>query len=88
MLTVAEQYKIDQKVINQAKYYLRSRQIPATFIQREGEIAQVILKTLIELHCDLVFMGGYSKPPVIDVVLISPLDQIFRKSQVPVLKCR
>ncbi len=88
VLTVAEPGKIDPKIINHARYYLRSRQMPATFIQKKGSIAEVVLETQATRQCDLIFMGGYSKPPVIDVVLGSPLDQVLRESPVPVLICR
>lgn len=88
VLTVAEPGKLDPKFINHARYYLRSRRIPATFIQKKGHIAKVILETQREQNCNLIFMGGYSKPPMIDVVLGSPLDQVLRESLVPVLICR
>ena len=88
VLTVAEPGKINPKVINHARYYLRSRQIPAIFIQKKGRVADCILETQADQHCDLIFMGVYSKPPVIDVVLKSPLDQVLRDSPVPVLVCR
>ncbi len=88
VLTVAEPGKIKPKIINHARYYLRSRRIPATFIQKKGRIAEVILETRTEQECNFIFMGGYSKPPVIDVVLGSPLDQVLRESPAPVLICR
>jgi len=88
VLIVAEPAKINPKKINHARYYLRSRQIPATYIQKKGQIAEVILEVQAEQKCNLIFMGGYSKPPVIDVVFGSPLDQVLRESPVPVLICR
>jgi nucleotide-binding universal stress UspA family protein len=88
VLTVAEPGKIKPKIINHARYYLRSRGIPATFIQKEGPIAETILATQAEQQCNFIFMGGYSKPPVIDMVLGSPLDQVLRETPVPVLVCR
>ncbi len=88
VLSVAEPGKLDPKIINHARYYLRSRGVSATFIQQQGRIAEVILDTKAEHECNLIFMGGYSKPPLIDVVLGSPLDQVLRESPVPVLICR
>lgn len=88
ILTVAEPGHINSQIINRARNYLRSRQIPATFIQEKGEIANVILKTTVENQCNLLVMGGYSKPPVIEMVLGSPLDQVLRESSIPVLICR
>jgi nucleotide-binding universal stress UspA family protein len=88
VLTVNEPGKIKPKIINHARYYLRSRRIPATFIQKKGRISETILETREEQECNFIFMGGYSKPPVIDVVLGSPLDKVLRESPVPVLICR
>ncbi|MFC1997845.1 universal stress protein [Chloroflexota bacterium] len=88
VLTVTETGRINPKIINYARSYLRSRQISAIFIQEKGHIAHAILKTAREQQCNLIFMGGYSKPPVIDIVLGSPLDEVLRESPVPVLICR
>jgi len=57
-------------------------------IQRKGQIAEVILEIQAEQQCNLYFMSGCNKPPVIDVVFGSSLDQVFRESSVPVLICR
>ncbi len=88
VLIVAEPAKINPKIIKHARYYLRSRQIPATFIQKKGHISAIILEVQAEQQCNLIFMGGYSKPPVIDIVFSSPLDQVLKESPVPVLICR
>jgi len=48
VLIVAEPEKINPKKINHARYYLRSRQIPATYIQKKGQIAEVILEVQAE----------------------------------------
>ena len=56
--------------------------------QRRMKDFEVILEVQAEKQCNLIFMGGYSKPPVIDVVFGSPLDQVLRESPVPVLICR
>jgi nucleotide-binding universal stress UspA family protein len=88
VLTVAELNKVKPKILNQAQYYLRSQQISATFIQKDGPIAETILNVAATHQIDLLFMGGYSRPPVIEVVLGSPLDQVLYAAQIPVLICR
>ncbi len=88
VVTVAEPNRRTQKIIQQARVYLRSLQIPATFIQEKGCISEVIINTAQREKCDLIFMGGYSKPPLVEVVLGSPLDEVLRQSPVPVLICR
>jgi len=88
VLTVAEPSKVNRKIINRARNYLLTRNINAEFIQREGLVSKAILDTAAEKECDLIFIGGYSKPPVIEIVLGSPLDQVLRDSSIPVLICR
>ncbi|HBY09437.1 MAG TPA: universal stress protein UspA [Chloroflexi bacterium] len=88
VLTVAEPGRIKPKTVNYARFYLRERQIPATLIEKRGRIADAILESVAENECNLIFMGAYSKPPVLEMVLGSPLDQVLRESPVPVLICR
>jgi nucleotide-binding universal stress UspA family protein/uncharacterized ParB-like nuclease family protein len=88
VLTVLETNKVNLRMINQARYYLRSRQIPATFIQKRGAIAETILQVSVDHQIDLIVMGGYSRNPVMEMVLGSPLDQVLFASRIPVLICR
>jgi len=88
VLTVSEPRKVNPKIINHARYYLRSQNIPAKFLQKKGPIAKAVLETATENQIDLLFMGGYSRSPVMEVVLGSPLDQVLYSAQIPVLVCR
>jgi nucleotide-binding universal stress UspA family protein len=88
VLTVAEPNKVDPKIITHARYYLRSHGIKTTFVQEKGNIADTILETAKNNDIDLIFMGGYSRSPLIEVVLGSSLNAVLAKSHIPVLICR
>jgi nucleotide-binding universal stress UspA family protein len=88
VLTVSEPDKVDPAVISHARYYLRSHGIQTTFVQEDGDIAEIILETATKHHIDIIFMGGYSRSPLVEVVLGSSLDAVLAKSTIPVLICR
>jgi nucleotide-binding universal stress UspA family protein len=88
VLTVAEPEKVKPNIINHARYYLRSHGIKTTFIQEKGDIASTILATAHHHQADMIFMGGYSRPPIMEMVFGSSLDAVLAESQIPVLICR
>jgi nucleotide-binding universal stress UspA family protein len=88
VLTVVENENKRSWQRDRAKYYLKTQNIPATFIQREGDVAEAILNIVDEEKIDLILMGGYSRKPVAEVILGSSLDEVLRTTQKPVLICR
>ncbi len=74
--------------VARAKYYLKTQEIEATYIKKEGNVAQGILDTAKEEDIDLILMGGYSRKPVAEVLLGGSLDEVLRKTRKPVLICR
>jgi nucleotide-binding universal stress UspA family protein len=88
VLTVAEPNKVNPKIISHARYYLRSHGIKTTFLQKDGDIAEIILDTVRSNNIDIAFMGGYSRSPIMEVVLGSSLNAVLAKSPIPVLICR
>lgn len=71
-----------------AKNYLEGQEIAANYIQKEGNVPAMILKSVAENDIDLILMGGYSRPPVAEMLLGSALDEVLRKTHKPVLICR
>jgi len=88
VLTVAESEKVNPKIIKRAQYYLQSQGVRTTFIQARGEVASTILATAKNNQVDMIFMGGYNQPPIMEVVFGSSLDAVLAESQLPVLICR
>ena len=74
--------------IARAKYYLKTQGLEASYIKKEGDVAESILETAQDEDIDLILMGGYSRKPVAEVILGSALDEVLRKTRKPVLICR
>lgn len=72
-----------------AQQYLDDHGIGATYILSDpGDRSEIILDTAYKNQCDFILMGGYKASPVIEVVLGSLVDEVLRKSQIPLLICR
>ncbi len=72
-----------------AKQYLNDHGIQASYIFSDpGERSDIILETAKNNHCDFILLGGYKAIPVVEVVLGSLVDEILRKTQIPLLICR
>jgi nucleotide-binding universal stress UspA family protein len=72
----------------QAREYLTSRGIVATFVQEEGPVAEAILRTAGVHDNDLIITGGYGRSPLLEVALGSAVDHLLRTSRWPVLICQ
>ncbi len=77
-----------EDVLAPARDYLESHDIQATYIEREGDPATVIVETATEYDSRLIVMGGYGHNPVLYAVLGSTVDEVLRYSRRPVLLCR
>lgn len=87
---VIQQGNLDTEgVQKRAREYLRDHNVEAEFILHEpAPRAETILKVGQELGCDLILMGGYKAKPLVEVVLGSIVDEVLRKTQIPMLICR
>ncbi|MEN8171567.1 MAG: universal stress protein [Chloroflexota bacterium] len=88
LITVLESGKDLQKSLPRARWYLNTRNVPAQFMQEEGPASTTIIKAAEESKSDMILMGGYSKKPVVEVMLGSTIDHVLRAAQQPVLICR
>jgi nucleotide-binding universal stress UspA family protein len=88
VVTVTEGSHIAGATLTDARQYLESRDIKATFVQEEGNVGQAIIRTAQLYECDFLIMGGYGFNPVVEVMLGSEVDLILRARQWPVLICR
>lgn len=72
----------------EARKYLTSHQIKATFVMEKGDPVAVIQNTA-DLHdCDALIMGSYGFQPILEVVLGSTVDRLLAKGNRPILICR
>lgn len=75
-------------MLAQAKSYLESHGVQATYLEERGNVADIILKAAEAHGNDLILMGGYGSAPVVEVVLGSSVDKVLRESRRPMLICR
>jgi nucleotide-binding universal stress UspA family protein len=87
---IIEHENIDSETIyDHAREYIGKHEIQANFIHHEpGKRSDIIMKTAQDLACDFILMGGYKSSPVVEVVLGSVVDEVLRRSQIPLLICR
>jgi nucleotide-binding universal stress UspA family protein len=85
---IQEQGKTPANTLAHAKQYLNEQGAQAILLERHGEVASQILKTASEYECDLIMMGGYGFNPLVEIALGSAVDEVLRRSLIPVLVCR
>ena len=73
--------------LDSAREYLEARQIQAEYISEIGTPAEVILETKSSHGCDFLIVGGYGYQPVMELLFGSTLDEVLRRSDVPVMIC-
>lgn len=88
VVSVQEQGKTTPNTLKHAQQYLDCQGCRATFLERHGQVASQILNIAGEYECDLIIMGGYGFNPLIEIVLGSAVDEVLRRSNLPVLICR
>lgn len=57
-------------------------------ILREGDVADQVLQTAAEVHCDLIVMGTHGRSGVGRVLMGSAAEAVLRRSRCPVLAVR
>jgi nucleotide-binding universal stress UspA family protein len=87
VITVVEKER-DRLHLSQAQTYLEAHGLTATFVSKQGPVAETIITTAAEHGCRLIILGGFGTGPVWDVVLGSVVDQVLGESKQPILICR
>jgi nucleotide-binding universal stress UspA family protein len=67
--------------LEKAKWHLRDTSIKT--IQKEGDVAEMILETAHEIKADFVVMGSHSQKWLENIVMGSVTEEVLRKSTVP-----
>jgi len=72
-----------------AHKYLDEHNVHAEYIVSDGNApVEVILDYVNKLNVDLLVLGGYSHNPILEVVQGSGVDEILRRTTIPLLICR
>ena len=89
VLIIAEENLDVKKLKLRAQQYLHNHNAEAHIsIHKPGNRAEIIIETAQENECDFILMGGYKAKPLVEVVLGSVVDEVLRKTSVPLLICR
>lgn len=88
VVTVTDADNSQLPALEEARSYLTSHGITATFLAQYGAAGAAIRRTSAVYESDLIIMGGYGFSPVVEMVLGSTVDQVLRESCCPVLICR
>jgi nucleotide-binding universal stress UspA family protein len=88
VIETVQNKQVTEEIAGQARTYLQQRNIQATFLEKAGDPAQIILDTARAEEISLIIMGGYGQNPLVEVVLGSVVDQILRTRDRPILICR
>ena len=74
--------------LEQAKTYLSQQAVDATFWQTRGKVSDGILHAAKVHQSDLILVGNYRYSPLMEAILGGVLDQLLRRSSVPLLVCK
>jgi nucleotide-binding universal stress UspA family protein len=76
-------------VQSDAKKYLELYNINANYILAdEANSTEVILRFSDQLKVDLLLIGGYSRNPILEVLQGGDVDELLRKTRIPLIICR
>lgn len=88
VVSVCSSSEIAHKLQTPVRSYLKNKQLDASFYQPTGYVAEGILKSASEFEADLLVIGGFNRPPMVEVVLDMTLDQLLRLTTIPILICQ
>lgn len=88
VVAVMEGGRVNDETLGYAYEYTRRRGVAAECIRAEGSVAEALLSTAAARGADHLLLGGYGHSPVVEVVLGSTVDEVLRKTTLPVLICR
>ncbi len=88
ILTVAEAGVDASQAQREAKRYFHKRGVQASFRTASGDAAEIILEIARAESFDLIALGGYGAPALVEVVIGSTVDALLRRSRLPMLLCR
>lgn len=88
VVAVMEAGRVTDETLGYAFEYTRRRGVAAECIRAEGEITPALLTTARRAGADHLLVGGYGHSPLVEVVLGSTVDEILRRTTLPVLICR
>ncbi|MCC6766146.1 MAG: universal stress protein [Deltaproteobacteria bacterium] len=88
VLHVGKEDAATDRVVDEARRYLASHKVEATFTTRPGHANEAILDAMAEGDHDLLLIGAYGHSRIIEMVLGSTTEYVLRNATAPVFLCR
>lgn len=88
VLVVEDDDEKGQRLLSRAQDFLGNCCEKTVFIQRKGNVSDLILKTAADLNADMIIMGGYGHSPIFEVLMGSAVDGVLRESRIPIVICQ
>ena len=88
LLVVSENEERGRELLSHAEEYLGDLCVSSILYGTDHGISQVILEVAAEKGADIIFVGGYGFPPLLEVLFGSTVDDVLRGTQIPVLICQ
>lgn len=89
VLTIEHPDIFAKVALDEAKRYLIESQVEAHYHLHENRNrADILLEFSEQNACDMLIMGGYKASPLVEVMLGSVVDEVLRRTEIPLLICR
>jgi nucleotide-binding universal stress UspA family protein len=88
LLVVSENEKRGIELLSHAEVYLGDTCVSSFLSNAEDGVSQAILEVAGEKGADMILMGGYGFPPLLEVFFGSTVDDILRGTKIPVVICQ
>jgi nucleotide-binding universal stress UspA family protein len=88
LLVVSENKDRGKALLAHANDYLGRICVSSILNDTDLKISQVILQVAADKGADMILLGGYGYPPLLEVIFGSTVDDVLRGTQIPVLVCQ
>jgi nucleotide-binding universal stress UspA family protein len=88
LLVVCEKEDWGNELLEEAKAYLGKICVSSIMRKATNGVSQTILEAAKEKGADMLIIGGYGFPPLLEVFFGSTVDDVLRGTQIPVLICQ
>ena len=88
LLITEEEQGHGETLLEEAKQVLGKIAGEALIRPNTGRVGDVILHEARKHRADLIVMGGYGYPPLLEVLFGSTVDDVLRRTKIPILICQ
>jgi len=88
VLVVDEDEKQGKKLLEEAEDYLGDCCTNSIFRHSDGLVSETILDLAKENSSELIIIGGYGLPPMMEIIFGSTVNRILRGTNIPILVCQ